>query len=275
MNPSVAKWVGWGCAAEAFVVWCVLWYASAHHIEGTSLAAGDWALSYLCVAIVVLGSTSSILARLSSTPRSKADQPSTGEGAPIPGHPRSGRAGSLAPLAIGLVVAVAMVGAPTLAARWAPAPTTCVCGPWNLGIVYVSVSEPAAGLFEYRLGIYPVEGLTTEMVGFRLTNVSNGSIALAGIAPSTCLPPSGPTWTTFTPANCGRPTGLWYLALVEANDTVANVFNRPDTWTGPTVELLTTMDLYLITTANLTAPGAVLSAFGAMGGKVVTGSVWV
>jgi len=155
-------------------------------------------------------------------------------------------------------------------------------GPWGPNSTYPPLllnmasrgySEPAAGVFYIAVGLNPASGLTTALFALKIGNNTTGLVA-PGSASTSCQGPSGSTYTAFIAGNCGAPSGNWYAVLVLGNGTVASVFDSSGVWSGPSVVLQDTMQIYIVSGTNYTEPGNYLAAFAAASVSVA-GSLWL
>jgi hypothetical protein len=144
-----------------------------------------------------------------------------------------------------LVLASVFVYHPFAARRATSSLPICVgSSPCILGMENLGPYHPATGVFEIEIAIYPTEGLPTGVFGLEVRNSTSGMVP-SGIHPSSCVASSGGSFTAFTVANCGAPTGNWYAVLVFENTTIAAVFDS-EGWSGAEVTVTTLMEIYVI-----------------------------
>jgi hypothetical protein len=149
-------------------------------------------------------------------------------------------------------------------ARLLPPSTTCMCPPYELDMDVVGSSHPAPGVYDVELEIVPTRGMTTGIFALDILNSSQTSDLRIppGTAPATCAAPSGGTVTAFTPTNCGPPIGSWYAVLVSGNTTVASVFDSSVRWSGATVTLNDSLEIYVVSDSSYGNAGYTIAAYG-------------
>lgn len=145
--------------------------------------------------------------------------------------------------------------------------------PWFLGLRNAGSFQPASGVYFLKIGVIPEGGLTTQIFGLKISSNSSGDVGV-GSAPASCQSPRGSSFTPLTAGNCGAPTGNWYAVLTFSNSTIANVFAAGVGWSGPNLELSSSMAIYVVTAANYTGVGDELTTYG-VGGQTVVGGVWL
>lgn len=165
-----------------------------------------------------------------------------------------------------LLVAITVVLAAVLYVLVSGLTKTGAQTPYELGMSESSASGSGT-TWTIIMSLSPTSGLTSGLVGLKITNVGGTSQPTAAV-PAACK-------AYVAPTVCATVSGGWYAVLVGSNGTVFAAYGSSQ-WVGygsgiTTVALNSGMQLWILTQSSYSGIGDTIVAFGA-GSASVSGS---
>ena len=144
--------------------------------------------------------------------------------------------------------------------------------PYSIGFGQGSPSQAGATYYD-NFTMSSTSGLTTGILGFKITTASGASVPGAGAAAGTDCVVGDSVISSTTNSGCLAPTSGWYLVISSDTGTIQAIYTPTATspWTGSTT-ISSSQTLSLVTGSQLAGSGDSLAAFGT-GSSSVSGSV--